>query len=135
MLAESQTGIYVASGILFLLPSSLLFVAWSRLPLVEAALATARWRKYVAKSGMLTASLSTLVNIIWNASWLHNGGSPHGMGAAPGIWQSLGPLLVWTFGIATFSSLFGKGKFRILMLGWSLSMFFVFQMVYILQID
>jgi hypothetical protein len=35
----------------------------------------------------------------WNASWLRHGGSPHGMGAAPDLWQSLGPFLVWSFAV------------------------------------
>ena len=135
MLAGSQTGMYIASGILFLLPCLLLFFAWKCVSRIQADPAIAMWRKYLVGAGLLTAGLSTPVNIIWNASWLHNGGSPHGMGAGPGIWQTLGPVLVWTFGIATVLSLFGKGKFRILMLGWSLSMFFVFQMIYILQFD
>jgi len=57
------------------------------------------------------------------------------MGAGPGIWQSLGPFLVWTFVAATILSVFAIGKSRILMFCWSVSMFFVFQMIYILQFD
>ena len=43
----------------------------------------------------------TSTEIGWNASWLRHGGSPHGMGAAPDLWQSLGPFLVW-FGRSQF---------------------------------
>ncbi|MGH9743773.1 MAG: hypothetical protein ACRD51_15625 [Candidatus Acidiferrum sp.] len=75
------------------------------------------------------------MHFVWNISWLYHGGSPHGMGAGPGLWQPLGPVLLWSFGIASAASLFGKGKARILLLGWSVSMYFVFQMIYILQFD
>ncbi len=37
---------------------------------------------YVA---LLAASVSTVLNMGWNASWLKHGGSPHGMGAGPGL--------------------------------------------------
>jgi hypothetical protein len=57
------------------------------------------------------------------------------MGAGPGIWQPIGPVLVWTFFAATGLSLFGKGRVRALLIGWSVSMYFVFQMIYMLQFD
>jgi hypothetical protein len=57
------------------------------------------------------------------------------MGAGPGIWQAIGPFLVWTFFAATGLSLFGKGKVRALLIGWSVSMYFVFQAIYVLQFD
>jgi len=78
-------------------------------------------------------AVSTLLNMVWNASWLHCGGSPHGIGA--GIWQPLGCLLLWTFGIALVLSLFGKGKGRILLMAWSASIYFVFQAIYMIQFD
>lgn len=53
-------------------------------------------------------------------------------GAGPGIWQPIGPILVKTFVIAVLLSVFGKGKGRVLLFGWSISMYFVFQMIYIL---
>jgi hypothetical protein len=74
----------------------------------------ATYRPTSAKSGglvcaaWLVALTSTVLNMIWNASWLHNGGSPHGMAAGPGLWQILGPFLVWTFAAATALSFFGK---------------------------
>src|SRR6266436_8029230 len=46
----------------------------------------------------------------WSASWLKHGGSPYGMRAGPGLWQSLGPFLVWSFVAATVLSFFGKRK-------------------------
>ena len=126
---------YIASGMLFLLPISLLLLAWRGASASEGVLRLPTWRKYFVKAALLTACVSTIVNIVWNASWLYNGGSPHGMGAGPGLWQSLGMFLASTFVLALVLSLFGKGKVRIFLLGWSVSMYFVFQMIYILQVD
>src|SRR5689334_551422 len=95
-----QTWLYVASGILFLLPCFLLYFAWRSLFRTERAPTLPTWRKNVVKTALVVAAISTLVNTVWNASWLHNGGSPHGMGAGPGIWQSLGMPLLWTFAFA-----------------------------------
>jgi hypothetical protein len=73
---------------------------------------------------------------VWNVSWRYNGGSPHGMGAGPGSWERVGPFLVWTFVIATVLGVaFAKGLSRLLFAGWSVSMYVVFQMIYILQFD
>ena len=86
-------------------------------------------------AAMGIAGIATVLHIVWNASWLDSGGSPHGMVAEPGIWRPLGPILVWTFFAATGLSLFGKGKVRALLIGWSLSMYFVFEAIYMLQFD
>lgn|GEM_PF-1494397 len=126
---------YTASAILFLLPCGLLFYAWRAVFRSENAPSLPNWRRNTVKIALLIAAVSTVLNIIWNASWLHSGGSPHGMGAGPGIWQSLGLPLVWMLGVALVLSFFGKGKGRILLLAWSVSMYFVFQMIYVLQVD
>jgi hypothetical protein len=57
------------------------------------------------------------------------------MRAGPGIWEPIGPVLVWTLLNALILSVFGKGKVRMLLLGWSVSMYAVFQLIYILQFD
>jgi hypothetical protein len=128
-------GIYIGSAILFLLPCSLLYFASKGLVHTQTILSLPTWRRYFVKGALWTAGLATLLHIVWNGSWLHSGGSPHGMGAGPGIWQPLGPILVWTFLVATVLSLFGKGKGRVLLIGWSVYMYFVFEMIYMLQFD
>ena len=92
-------------------------------------------RRYLVSVALLAASVSTVLNMAWNASWLKHAGSPHGMGAGPGLWQSLGPSLIWSFVAATVLSFFGKGKFRVLMIGWSVSLWAVFQSIFVLQFD
>jgi hypothetical protein len=39
------------------------------------------WRRYLVYVALLAASVPTVLNMAWNASWLKHGGSPHGMGA------------------------------------------------------
>src|SRR5258707_12730295 len=118
---------YVATGILFLIPCTLLLFATKNLSLTYGALAP--WRRYFSGAAAFLAGLSTIMHLVWNVSWLHEGGSPHGMGAGPGIWQPLGPVLVRTFLIAIILSLFAKGKVRMFLLGWCASMYVVFQLV------
>ena len=59
---------------------------------------------------LMVAFVSTALNVIWNASWLNQDGSRHGMGAGPELWQNLGPFLLWSFAAATVLSFFGRGK-------------------------
>jgi hypothetical protein len=132
---EQQPFLYIGSGILFLLPCLLLYFACKGLFQPQSSLSLPTWRKYFVKAALWTAGFATLLHIVWNASWLHSGGSPHGMGAGPGIWRPLGPILVWSFLVATVLSLFGKRTVRALLIGWSVSMYFVFQMIYMLQFN
>ncbi len=89
--------VYVGSAILFLLPFSLLYFAARRFVQTKTSMPHPTWRRYVVIGALGVAGLATVLNVAWNASWLRSGGSPHGMGAGPGIWQPLGPVLVWSF--------------------------------------
>ena len=130
---EQPTGMYIVTGVLFLIPGTLLFFAGENLSRTESTLSP--WRRYFSMAALFIAIISTILNVVWNVSWLHEGGSPHGMRAGPGIWEPLGPILVWTLLIALVLSVFGKGKARMLLLGWSVSMLVVFQLIYMLQFD
>jgi hypothetical protein len=76
----------------------------------------------------MVAFVSTALNVICNTSWLNYGGSPHDTGAGPGLWQNLEPFLLWSFAAATVLSFFGRGKTRLLMLGWSVVFQFIFML-------
>jgi hypothetical protein len=134
-LGMTPPDVYIASAILFLLPCSLLCLAASCLVKTKTVVPHPIWRRYFVIGALSVAALETVLNVVWNASWLHSGGSHHGLQAGPGMWQPLGPILVWSFLIATVLSLFGRGKVRALLIGWSVSMYFVFQMIYMLQFD
>lgn len=135
MLSPDSRELYVASAILFLLPWSLLLGSWMAFRRTKVVAPLPGWRRNLLHAAWPVAIISTVLNMIWNASWLHHGGSPHGMGAGPGLWQNVGPFLVWTFVAATALSCFGKGKTRVLLFSWSLSMWFVFQCIYVFQFD
>jgi|SRR5215469_129831 len=135
MFSPDSRTLYVVSTILFLLPWLLLFFSWLAFIRAKVVAPLPNWRRYLVCVALLAACASTTLNMMWNASWLKHGGSPHGMGAGPGLWQSLGPPLLWSFAAATILSLFARGKARLLMLGWSLSMWIVFQLIFILQFD
>jgi hypothetical protein len=133
--ASPDAFIYVGSAILFLLPCSLFCLAFRGLIQSNARAPLPTWRKYLVMGALGTSGLATILHIVWNASWLYNGGSPHGGLAGPGMWRPLGPVLVWTFFAATALSFFGRGKVRALLIGWSVSMYFVFEAIYLLQFD
>lgn len=130
---EQSGGMYVVTGVLFLIPCALLFFAMRSQFRSDGALPLLR--RYFSGAAVSIAGVSTIMHIVWNVSWLHEGGSPHGMRAGPGIWEPVGPILVWTFGIAIALSVLGKGKVRMLLLGWSVSMVFVFYTIYMFQMD
>src|SRR5271169_5402087 len=102
MLSGAQ--MYFASGILFILPCLLLYFAWQGFSRSEIAGRLPSWRRHVVFAALIVSAASTLLNLAWNVSWLHNGGSPHGLSAGPGSWQVLGPFLAWTFVIGTVLS-------------------------------
>jgi hypothetical protein len=126
---------YTVTTILFLIPGLFLFLAWRAYFQTNSTKSLPDWRKRILIAGLLLACASTVVHFAWNISWLHSGGSPHGMGAAPGLWLKLNLPLLLSFGGAIALSLFGRGKSRLMLLAWSGSMYFVFELVYILQFD
>ena len=126
---------YVVTAILFLIPSLFLFLAWRASFHANHTKGLPSWRRSIVIAALLVACLSTLVHFAWNISWLHSGGSPHGMETAPGLWLKLNRPLLWSFGLAVALGFFARGKSRIMFLAWSASMYFVFEMVYMFQFD
>jgi hypothetical protein len=135
MLSPDSRALYIASAILFLLPWSLLVGSWLAFHRAKGVTQLPAWRRLLVRTALLVAVVSTVLNMVWNASWLHSGGSPHGMDAGPGLWQHLGRFLLWSLAAATALGFFGKGKARALLVGWSISMVVVFQLIFMLQFD
>jgi hypothetical protein len=124
-----------ATTILFLIPSLFIFLAWRASFRSEPSEPLPTWRRGIVIAALIIACLSTLIHFVWNISWLHSGGSPHGMDTNPGLWLNLNRPLLWSFGLAIALSIFARGKGRLMLLAWSVSMYFVFEMVYMLQFD
>ncbi len=102
--------LYVCSAILFLLPWSLLFGSWLSFHRAKSVAPLTVWRRLLVYAALLVAFTFTVLNMVWNASWLQNGGSPHGMGAGPGLWQHVGPFLLWSFAVATVLGFLGRER-------------------------
>src|SRR5258708_7399771 len=83
MLSPDSRALYIASAILFLLPWSLLFGSWLAFHRAKITAPLPCWRRFLVYAALMVAFVSTALNVIWNASWLNHGGSPHDMGAGP----------------------------------------------------
>jgi hypothetical protein len=128
-------GMYIVSGVLYFLPLSTLVAAWLGAAQSERESPRPKWRTFCFKSALFVASLATVTSMAFVFSWLHSGGSPHGMGPAPGVWQHLRPISNWTL-IATIGlATSGKGKPRLLVYGSALAVILVETLVGILEMD
>jgi hypothetical protein len=93
------------------------------------------WRTYSLYAALTAASFSTLAIVGFFVSWLHNGGSPHGMNPSPRVWKSLGPVFSWTLATSVLLAICGKWKTRLLVLGWSAAAVVATALVFILEMD
>lgn len=68
-------------------------------------------------------------------SWFQSGGSPHGMTPAPGLWRVLGRTAIRAFVASMVLCAAGKGKWRLMFLGWVLSLAFVVPVIFMLEMQ
>ena len=126
---------YICASILFLLPCSLLLVAWRRVFKSGPDSTRPNWRTYCLKTAVFVASFAALSSMAFIVSWLNNGGSPHGLDPTPGLWKDLGPV----FGRSVVASIalasLGKGKGRLLVVGSALAVMFVVIAIFRLEMD
>lgn len=128
-------GMFIVAGVLFLIPCSLLSVAWSRSVKATRESERAKWRGYCVGAALLMASTTTLTSAAFIFSWLLNGGSPHGLDPSPGLWKSLGPTIKWTLLASVALAVVGKGKGRFLVLASVLADILAVLMVFRLDFD
>ncbi len=126
---------YLISGVLFFLPCALLWAAWRRGLKGGQQSPQPNWRVYCVNAALIIASCAMLAIMGFVVSWFHNGGSPHGLAPAPGLWKSLGPIFTWTLIASVILAILGKGKARFLVLGWAAAVVFALAMVFILEMD
>ena len=127
---------FIPTLVLFLLPCSLLWAAWRRSATIASETGFTSWRDYCGKAGLAIGVFSTILELIFFFSWFHNGGSPHGMWPSPGLWKVIGriPMLVALPASVVLCSL-GRGKWRLLILGWAGSLFLVAYLIFNLERD
>jgi hypothetical protein len=125
----------IAIFILFLIPLSIISVAWKDNLKSRQLSDNQVWRSYCARLGLVVAILATFAAMGFNLSWTHNGGSPHGMSPGPGLWITLRPIAKWLVVAAALLGMFGKGRMRLLIVGSAFSIFFVDVLLAILEMD
>ena len=125
----------VATIILFLLPTWLLWVAGSRLEKDTKGIGVEPWRNYFGKAALALAVCTTLLELIFFFSWFHNGGSPHGMNPSDGLWTIIRRFILWILVASLVLSAFTKGWFRLLIPAWAAGFLFVAYMLFALEAD
>lgn len=126
---------FVVALVLFILPCSLLWLAWKRSAQSRHGAEPVLWRIRCGDSALVLALCSTALELVFFYSWFRNGGSPHGMMPGPGIWMFVGKVS----GACLLGSLvlaaFGKGRWRVFILAWALSYAVVVYVIFMLQMD
>jgi hypothetical protein len=133
--AEGACFVFIVTIVLFLLPSSLLWAAWTGSARSAREGRVQDWRAYCSTAALVTASCATLLELAFFFSWFHNGGSPHGMMPSPGLWKFLGKIAACVLVASIVLSAFGKGKWRLLILGWAASLILVAYAISMLDRD
>lgn len=126
---------FIATVVLFLLPSSLLWAAWRRYVRSKIETPTPSWRMYFSSAALILAVCSMLLELVFFYSWFHNGGSPHGLMPSPGIWKSVGRISFWALVGSVGLSALGKGRWRLLMPVWAAACLFVDYLIFMLEMD
>jgi len=127
--------VFIVALLLFLLPGSLLWVAWTRSIRNAAETQIPKWRDYCGKAALIIAICSSLLELVFFFSWFHNGGSPRGMMPAPGVWRFVGRISFWALVVSVFLSAFGKGRWRLFVPAWAASYLLVAYVVFMLERD
>jgi hypothetical protein len=127
--------VFIVAIVLFLVPSTLLVAAWRRYFRAVGDTQIPRWRSYSGTVALSLASFATVLELVFFFSWFHNGGSPHGMLPSPGIWKFVGRIAFWMFATSVVLTLFGKGRWRILLSAWVASICIVVPLIFALEMD
>jgi hypothetical protein len=126
---------YVVTVVLFLIPLSILGIAWRGELRSGKELAHLDWRSYCMRLALIAATIATLTAMSFWLSWTNSGGSPHGMMPAPGLWLTLRPIAKWLVVATVAVGAFAKGKGRLLVVGSAISIFFVLFLLAVLEMD
>jgi hypothetical protein len=126
---------YVITVVLFLIPLSILGIAWRGEFGRCKEIAHLDWRSYFMRLALVVGSVATLTAMGFWLSWTHNGGSPHGLMPAPGLWLPLREIAKWSVVATVAIGTFARGKGRLLVIGSAISIFFVIVLLAALEMD
>ena len=125
----------IATTVLFLLPSLLLWLAWKCQSKDLNKLFIPRWRSASGKLSIALSACTTLLALIFFYSWFYNGGSPHGMTPPPGIWAGAGRATFVAFIVSLVVAILAKGRWRLFLFLWALSLPFVSYLLFCLEME
>jgi hypothetical protein len=126
---------YVITVVLFVIPLSIVGLAWRGELRRSKQPALLDWRSYCMKLALMVASIATLSAIGFWLSWTHNGGSPHGMMPTPGLWLPLREIAKWSIMATVAFGAFARGKGRLLVVGSAISIVLVIFLLAALEMD
>ena len=126
---------YIVSAVLLFPACTLLWLAWRNKIKNGHVPNESRWRAFSMVASLISASCATLLEIGFVVSWFHNGGSPHGMEPSPGLWRTLGPIFRYTLIASVALAVFGKGKPRMYVLGWTAAILVGITLIFMLEMD
>ena len=126
---------YAITVVLFLIPMSILGIAWRSELGSGKGLAHRDWRSNCLSLALFASTIATLTALGFWLSWTHNGGSPHGMMPAPGLWLPLRETAKWSVVATVAIGALARGKGRLLVIGSAISTFFVIFLLAALEMD
>lgn len=126
---------YVITVVLFVIPLSILGIAWRGELRGSKKLAHRDWRSYCMRLALIVATVAAFTAMGFWLSWTHSGGSPHGMMPAPGVWLPLREIAKWSVVATVAIGAFARGKGRLLVVGSAISIFFVIFLLAALEMD
>jgi hypothetical protein len=126
---------YAITVVLFLIPMSILGIAWRGELKKEKEPARRDVRSLGLTLGLFFASAATFAAMGFWLSWSHNGGSPHGFMPAPGLWLPLRETAKWLVVSTVVIGAFARGKGRLLVIGSAISIVFVIFLLAALEMD
>jgi hypothetical protein len=126
---------YIASVALFLIPLSIISIAWRRELAVGTKLDDQDWRSYCLRAALLFVTITAVSAMCSFLSQTFNGGSPHGAMPSPGLWMRLRYITGFSIVSAVILGLLAKGKGRLLVLGAAISIVFVLYVLTHFEMD
>jgi hypothetical protein len=126
---------YAITAALFLIPLSILGIAWRGELKKGRNAASLDWRSYCLRLALVAGGTATLAAIVSSFSWTHSGGSPHGRMPPPGLWLTFRPIVKWSIVTTVAIGALAKGKGRLLAIGSAISVVFVIFVLAVLEMD
>jgi hypothetical protein len=121
----------ILTTIPLLIPSAFLIAAWRRYFHGTGDPAIPRWRSYSGGGALVLASLATASALVFFIFWLHRSGPD---GRLPLVLNFVGRIGIWAFLASMPLSILGKGRWRLFILAWVISMWLAVALIFGLEL-